>query len=207
MRRLSFAVLAFFACAITCAAQQTSPKDTTGYVDVAGGRLYYEECGSGSAVILLHDGLLHSVVWDDMWPALCSKYHAVRYDRRGYGKSEAAKAPFSPEDDLRYVMEHTKIERATLVGCSSGTALATDFAIAHPDYVLALFLIGPVVHGMRSSDYFLQRGNAASAPLAKDDLRAAAENWSKDPFQVNGERPLARKKIRDTLIAPRQGPR
>jgi pimeloyl-ACP methyl ester carboxylesterase len=63
-------------------------------------------------------------------------------------------------------MEHTKIRQATLVGCSSGTALATDFAITYPDRVQALFLIGPVVHGMRSSDYSLQRGNAASAPLA-----------------------------------------
>ena len=63
------------------------------------------------------------------------KYHAVRYDRRGYGKSEAAKALFSPLDDLLRVMEHTKIRQATLVGCSSGTALATDFAITYPDRV------------------------------------------------------------------------
>src|SRR5215472_6254228 len=193
--KLSFVVFALFACAIACAAQETSPKNATGYVDVVGGRIYYEECGSGSNVVLLHDGLLHSVVWDDMWPLLCSKYHAVRYDRRGYGKSGAAKAPFSPEDDLLRVMHQANVRRTTLVGCSSGTALATDFAIAHPDRVEALFLIGPVVHGMRSSDYFLQRGNAASAPLANNDARGAAENWSKDPFQVNGDRPEARKKI------------
>jgi len=199
--KLPFVVFALFACSITGAAQGTLPKNTTGYVDVAGGRIYYEDCGSGSDIVLLHDGLLHSVVWEDMWPALCSKYHAVRYDRRGYGKSEAAHALFSPLDDLLRVIEHTKIRQATLVGCSSGTALATDFAIAYPDRVRALFLIGPVVHGMRSSDYFLQRGNAASAPLAEDDVRGAAENWSTDPFQVNGERPQARKKIHDILIA------
>ena len=199
--KLSFVVFALFVYAITGAAQETSPKNTTGYVDVAGGHIYYEECGSGSTIVLLHDGLLHSVVWEEMWPALCSKYHAVRYDRRGYGKSEAAKALFSPLDDLLRVMEHTKIRQATLVGCSSGTALATDFAITYPDRVRALFLIGPVVHGMRSSDYFLQRGNAASAPLAEDDVRGAAENWSKDPFQVKGERPQARKKIYDILAA------
>ena len=42
---------------------------------------------------------------------------------------------------------------------------------------------------------------AASAPLAEDDVRGAAENWSRDPFQVNGERPQARKKIYDILAA------
>jgi len=45
-------------------AQGTPPRD--GYLDGAGGHLYYEECGAGRALILLHDGLLHSVVWDDV---------------------------------------------------------------------------------------------------------------------------------------------
>lgn len=185
---------------MTTAAVGQTPSH--GYVDASeGGRLYYEECGSGSAIVLLHDGLLDSVLWNQMWPALCSQYHVVRYDRRGYGKSEAAKALFSPEDDLLRVMRHARIERATLVGCSSGTALATDFAIAHPDRVTASFLIGPVVHGMRSSDFFLQRGSAANAPLAKNDVRAAAENWSKDPYEVSGDRPDARKKIFEALVS------
>jgi 3-oxoadipate enol-lactonase len=201
LMRFLFPAWLFFSYAISCIAQLSPANASTGYVEVAQGRLYYEECGSGPAVVLLHDGLLHSVVWEDMWPTLCSKYHVVRYDRRGYGKSEAAKATFSPEEDLLRVMQYAKMQRATLVGCSSGTALATDFAITHPDRVQALFLIGPVVHGMRSSDYFLQRGNAASAPLAKDDIRTTAENWSKDPFQVSGERPQARKKIFDALAA------
>lgn len=199
--RLSLAALAFVACAIASVAQAAPAMPSTGYVDVPGGKLYFEQCGAGSSVVLLHDGLLHSVVWDDMWPALCSQYHVVRYDRRGYGKSEAANAPFSPVDDLLRVMQETNIQRATLVGCSSGTALATDFALAHPARVVALFLIGPVVHGMRSSDYFLQRGNTASAPLANNDVRAAAENWSKDPFQITGDRPGARQKIFETLAA------
>lgn len=201
--RLKFLIALTFtaAVAMSCVAQPNPAASTGGFVDVAGSRLYVEECGAGSAVILLHDGLLHSVLWDRMWPVLCSKYHVVRYDRRGYGKSEPAKAPFSPEDDLLRVMQHARIARATLVGCSSGTALATDFALAHPDEVEALFLIGPVVHGMRSSDYFLQRGNAASAPLANNDTRAAAENWARDPFQVAGDQPDAREKILHTLVA------
>jgi hypothetical protein len=61
-------VFALFAFAIIGTAQETSPKNTTGYVDVAGGHIYYEECGSASTIVLLHDGLLHSVVWEDMWP-------------------------------------------------------------------------------------------------------------------------------------------
>jgi len=61
-----------------------------GFVDVEGSKLYYEECGTGpEAVILLHDGIVHSAVWDDVWPMFCKQFHMIRYDRRGYGRSPA----------------------------------------------------------------------------------------------------------------------
>ncbi len=34
------------------------------YLDLDGLRIYYEECGAGPSIVLLHDGLVHSVVWD-----------------------------------------------------------------------------------------------------------------------------------------------
>ena len=37
-----------------------------------GAKLYYEECGSApQAVVLVHDGVLHSAAWDDVWPEFC----------------------------------------------------------------------------------------------------------------------------------------
>ena len=91
-------------------------KTVSGRVEVAGGsKIYYEECGSGpAAVILLHDAWLHSVTWEDEWRPLCAKYHAMRYDRRGYGKSEAAKAEYSPAEDLLAIINDRKIQRAVL---------------------------------------------------------------------------------------------
>src|SRR5579859_1945746 len=200
--KLMMRLFATMLVSVACLSQTTPPTSSHGYLPVSGGgQLYYEECGTGPAVILLHDGLLHAVVWDDVWEPLCAKYRVLRYDRRGYGRSKAATAPFSPVEDLLELMRNAHLDRATLVGSSSGTALALDFAIAHAERVEALFLIGPVVHGMRSSDYFVLRGNAASAPLAQNDIRAAAENWSRDRFQISGERPDARKKVFDTLVA------
>ena len=133
--------------AALCWSQLTPAIASEGYLNVDGGRLYYEESGTGPALILLHDGLLHSVVWDDMWPGLCAKYHVIRYDRRGYGRSDAAKARFSPEEDLLQLMRHAKMERAVLVGCSSGSALAIDFALAHPHRISKLVLVGSAIGG------------------------------------------------------------
>lgn len=91
------------------------------------------------------------------------------------------------------------MDRAIIVGNSSGSGLALDFALAHPEMVEGLFLIGPVVHGMASTDYFNERGSKNSAPLDHADVKAAAENWSKDRFIIAGDDSKARKELYDGL--------
>lgn len=169
-------------------------------LEITGSKIYYEECGAGPvAVVLLHDGLLHSVTWDGIWKPLCAKYHAVRYDRRGYGRSEAPKSQFAPTEDLFELLNHLKIERAVVVGNSSGGALAIDFALAHPEMVEGLFLIGPVVDGMGVSAAFIERGEKNMAPLKNSDAKGAAENWSKDRYVIGEGHDAARKKVYDVL--------
>ena len=151
-------------------------------------------------MVLLHDGLLHSITWDSVWEPLCRKYHAVRYDRRGYGRSDSPKAKFSPTDDLAALLSHVQVSRAVIVGSSSGGALAIDFALAKPEMVEGLFLLGPVVHGMDVSPAFIERGTQNSAPLANGDTQAAADNWSKDQFIIGEGHDPVRKKLLDGLV-------
>src|ERR1700679_2842370 len=78
-----------------------SAASTGAFVEVDGSRLYYEECGTGQkAVVLLHDGVVNSAVWDDVWPIFCKQFHTIRYDRRGYGRSPATKKPYYEGDDV-----------------------------------------------------------------------------------------------------------
>jgi 3-oxoadipate enol-lactonase len=192
---------------LTCAvAGQTipSPVPAGSFIDIGGVKLWYEECGpansSAPGVVLLHDGLVHSITWDGVWPPLCAKYHVVRYDRRGYGRSDPATAPFAPEEDLFKIMRQVHMDRAIMVGNSSGGGLALDFALAHPEMVEGLFLVGPVVHGMVSTDYFNERSAKNSAPLEHGDVKAAAKNWSEDRFIIGGEDPPARKQLYEALV-------
>jgi 3-oxoadipate enol-lactonase len=183
---------------------QSSTAAAGSFVDVGGAKIWYEECGADSGgpnVVLLHDGLVHSVTWDAVWRPLCAKYHAVRYDRRGYGRSESAATVFNPAEDLNKVMRQVHMERAIIVGCSSGGGLALDFAVAHPEMVAGLFLIGPAVHGVASSDYFDARNAKNSAPIDHGDLKDAAKNWSEDRFIIGGNDPASRKKVYDALVA------
>ena len=198
---ISFVI--FLAClpARLYAQNSTAALATAGqYLQITDTKIYYEECGSGPAVVLLHDGLLHSNTWDGAWPALCKKYHAIRYDRRGYGHSDQPKTRFTPTEDLFALLTHLSVHRAIIVGNSSGGALAIDFTLAHPQMVEGLFLVGPVVGGMGTTDHFDERGKKNSAPIEKGDLKAAAENWSKDQYIVAAGHDAARKIILDTLV-------
>jgi 3-oxoadipate enol-lactonase len=175
-------------------------KQTSSYLDVGGSKIYYETRGSGPAIVLLHDGLLPAVTWDEVWQPLGTKFHVIRYDRRGYGHSEPANSSYSSTEDLRKLLAHLKVPGAVVVGNSSGGALAIDFAIQHPQMVDGLFLIGPVVHGMPYTNSFLERANRNNEPMQRDDIRAMARNWSQDRFLIAGANEAARQKIYTQLV-------
>ncbi|HEX4594375.1 MAG TPA: alpha/beta hydrolase, partial [Bryobacteraceae bacterium] len=107
---------------------------------------------------------------------------------------------FDPRSDLAALLKHLNTPRATLVGCSSGSALAIDFAIVHPEMVERLVLIGAVVHGMPSSSHFAERGKKNSAPIQKGDLAAGAKNWSEDRYLIAEGHDAARKTLYEALV-------
>jgi 3-oxoadipate enol-lactonase len=118
------------------------------FLGVDGSKIYYEECGTGpEAVVLIHDGIAHSVVWDGVWPAFCKQFHTIRYDRRGYGRSPVTTQPYFETDDLQALMHNLQIKRAMLVGSSHGGALAINFTLEHPALVEQWVLVGAVVDG------------------------------------------------------------
>ncbi len=75
----------------------------------------------------------------------------------------------SPAEDLHILLQHLNVRRAVVVD-SSGGSLAIDFALAHPDQVDGLMLIGPVVSGMGFTDQFESRAQLNSAPLKTGDV-------------------------------------
>ena len=50
-------------------------------------------------MVLLHDGVVNSAVWDDVFPTFCKQFHAIRYDRRGCGRSPTTTKPYYEADD------------------------------------------------------------------------------------------------------------
>ena len=128
-------------------------------LDVDGGQVSWEQCGVGrpGKVVLLHDGVLGAAAFDEIWTPLCKRYHVVRFDRRGYGASPKAGGPYEAIPDIAAVMRAAGMERATLIGSSSGGGLAVNFTLAHPDKVEGLIVVGASLDGYRYSSHWDSR--------------------------------------------------
>src|SRR2546421_1455183 len=165
-------------------------------LNVHNGGLFYETRGDGPALILLHDGLMDRQSWDAQWNSPPHGFRLVRYDRRGYGKSPEPTGPFSDVEDLAALMDELSIQRAALVGCSTGGKVAIEFTLVHPDRVERLVLEGAVVSGMPFSEHFTRRNRAAFRPLVEaGDVAATIANWQKDPYLLAARNDAARRRL------------
>jgi 3-oxoadipate enol-lactonase len=117
---------------------------------VPGGRLYFEVAGDGPLVVLIHAGLWDSRIWDQQMEEFARRHTVIRYDQRGFGRSDRFDQPFSERGDLAELMAHLEFARLSLVGASLGGAVAIDFALEHPEMVDALVLIAPGLGGDKS---------------------------------------------------------
>lgn len=151
----------------------------TGRVDVPGSSLYYESAGSGAPVILLHAGYLDRRMWDDQFLLFARWYRVIRYDARGLGRSGPADSPYSSSEDLYAVIRALNLTHVTLVGASLGGAASLDLAVAHPELVNKLILVGPGLSGYAwpSEDLNLRWRVEARTALARADTVGVALAW------------------------------
>jgi 3-oxoadipate enol-lactonase len=205
--RAFFCAVATTALALSIPASSApAPQNSAAsYLDLNGSKLHYEECGTGTeALVLIHDGITHSAVWDDVWGAFCKEFHTIRYDRPGYGLSAPATRWHTETDDLFALLRHLKIKRTILVGSSHGGAIAINFILQHPAMVEELVLVGAVVDGYGFSDHFLDRAVLNGKPMEKNDVAGLIDNWANDKYVLAPDHPAARKKLHDLLTASPQ---
>lgn len=126
----------------------TFSADSFGMLDVPGGRLYWESTGRGPALVLVHAGIADHRMWDDDMPSFAGGHRVVTYDCRGFGRSTTDAVDYSNRADLAALLDHLRIERAALLGCSRGGQIALDFTLERPERVSALVLVASGPGGM-----------------------------------------------------------
>ena len=115
------------------------------FIDRDGVRIYYEDHGSGPAVLLTSGYAATVRMWDPQVAVLSSRYRILTWDMRGHGMSD------SPEDataysheatvaDMAAVLDACGVECAVIGGLSLGGFMSLRFHLAFPRRVRALML-------------------------------------------------------------------
>jgi aminoacrylate hydrolase len=129
-------------------------------VEVAGGRIAYDETGQGEAVLFVSGLGGMAGFWAAQVAAFGPSFRVITFDHRGVGRSEGA-PPYSVaqwSDDVLALLDHAGAERAHLVGHSTGGIISQVFAAAHPNRVRTLTLGGTwLTPDRRFRDEFLFR--------------------------------------------------
>lgn len=171
------------------------------FAEINGTQIHYEVRSEGTtrsrrvaatpfAVTLIHAGIANLTMWDEQMDVLAKEYRVLRYDMRGWGQSPRPDGDFHHHDDLCALLQQLGIEKTAVIGCSFGGKVALDFALAYPEMVSALMLVGAALGGYEWTDEWVAAQDAAAeAAAARGDLAAAAELETQIWFDGPGRTP------------------
>jgi pimeloyl-ACP methyl ester carboxylesterase len=154
-----------------------------------GTRLYYEEAGSGTPLIFIHEFAGDHRSWEPQMRFFARTFRCIAYDARGFPPSDV------PEDGARYsqaharddviaVLDHLKIDRAHVVGLSMGGFAALHVGIAYPKRALSLVIAGCGYGAEPDKKEKFQAECEAAAASFEANWAEAAKKYALGPTRV-----------------------
>lgn len=141
----------------------------------------------------MHPGQAGLVLWDRQFLPFARSYRVIRYDARGFGRSERPDRAFSFYEDLRGLLDHLHIDRPSLIGLSLGGRTAIDFALVHPDRVASLVLVNAGISGYTFSldEYSREINDAVERNDREAYVEVSLRQWFDGPGQPTTRAPVA----------------
>jgi aminoacrylate hydrolase len=105
--------------------------------------LYYERQGLGFPVLFISGLGGYASFWQEQVGAFAKRFEIVTFDHRGIGQSDPARMGYTVERmaiDAVALMDALAIDRAHVIGHSTGGAVAQVLAIEHPQRLASVVL-------------------------------------------------------------------
>jgi non-heme chloroperoxidase len=139
-------------------------------------RLYAQDLGSGTPVVLVAGFGLDHQVWDRQVRVLAERHRVICVDQRGHGRSDKPLGGYDVERlalDLRAALDQLGVGECALVGWSFGAQVAFKVAADDPARVSRLVLVGSnAVRAGRSAAFpFGLEPEKLMAPLVAAEKR------------------------------------
>ena len=112
-----------------------------------GTQLYYEETGTGTPLIFVHEFSGDYRSWETQVRFFSRRYRCITFNARGYPPSDVPKsrAKYSYRiavGDIADVLRHLGIKKTHVVGCSMGAYSSLQFGILYPAMALSVTSVG-----------------------------------------------------------------
>lgn len=188
------------------AAQQTRAPFVTAR---DGTKLFVQDWGSGSPVLLLTAWTFNASTWGSQIAALDAKgFRCVAPDRRGHGRSEMPSSGYDLDtltDDVAAVIEARDLRGVTLVGFSMGTAEAVNYLGRYgSDRIARLVLVAPTTPYLVKTE---DNPDAVPKAMIEADNAAVARDFAKwiaaneAPFFTPDTPEITRTWIREMMLS------
>jgi pimeloyl-ACP methyl ester carboxylesterase len=110
-------------------------------------RLYYEEAGTGTPVVFVHEYAADYRTWEPQMRYFARSHRCVTFSQRGYPPSDVPTDPARyaqdiARDDVIALMDALAIEKAHVVGHSMGAYTALHVGIRYPQRCLSVTAAG-----------------------------------------------------------------
>jgi pimeloyl-ACP methyl ester carboxylesterase len=155
-----------------------------------GVKLYYEETGSGTPLIFVHEFAADCRSWEGQVRYFGQRYRCIAYNARGFPPSDIPDGAerYSQErarDDIRSVMDALKLDKAHVVGLSMGGFAALHFAFSYPERALSI-VVGGAGYGAAPDKraQFAQETEAVAMQFDAVGMEKAAMGYALGPTRV-----------------------
>lgn len=112
-----------------------------------GVELYFEEVGSGTPILFIHEFAADLRSWEPQLRAFSRNYRCIAYNARGFPPSDVPEdvemySQLRAVDDAIAVLDHLKIDAAHIVGLSMGGFATLHFGLRYPQRARSLVVGG-----------------------------------------------------------------
>jgi pimeloyl-ACP methyl ester carboxylesterase len=155
-----------------------------------GVRLYFEEAGSGTPAIFVHEfaGDLRS--YEPQMRHFGKRYRAIGFNARGFPPSDVPEQVSSysqvrAADDILAVLDHIGERQAHIIGLSMGGFATLHFGLRHPQRALSL-CIGGCGYGAEPDqrERFRGEADAIASVIRSEGMAPFAERYAYGPTRV-----------------------
>lgn len=173
----------------------------TSYLSHNGGNIYYEIKGKGFPIVFVHGGNMDSRIWDDQFNVFAESNRVIRYDVRGFGKSERPQQSYSHVEDLYVLLSHLHLDKVVFVGLSLGSRIIIDFSLVHPETVEALVCAAQGLSGYPFPQESNKRIWKVIETARDEGSEKAGEMWLENPYMKPAmENSRIKEKIRQIVF-------